>query len=270
MTDDVSIGQWAEGLGLAVATPDPQDAGSAVTLTTKEGTRIEITGSASAARTIVCRRLMPAANIEAEWSIPQRSPNSYGALSTSATDVLAEVLRKTALAFPLVQTSVNADGDTVELEFTAPIFDDGLTRHSFVLTLSGLLRTVEMFDLVCSARAEQRAALELLSRSLTPSDLDAAITARAARPDLAPNGDPTAAPPTAPLPATAPAPAWAPTHDVKHRAQAWERPDPGAPVAGTIEARVPVQLLERQGAWAHVRCANGWSAWVDSRELEAR
>jgi SH3-like domain-containing protein len=69
--------------------------------------------------------------------------------------------------------------------------------------------------------------------------------------------------------ATAPT-AWLPTHEVKGRAQAWERPDPNSAVTGTIERRLPVQLLERHGEWAHVVCSNGWSAWIDGRLLKAR
>jgi hypothetical protein len=49
---------------------------------------------------------------------------------------------------------------------------------------------------------------------------------------------------------------------------AYAEPDPnGTPVA-TLDAALPVQVDEELGAWAHVVCSNGWSAWVDGRYLE--
>ena len=36
-----------------------------------------------------------------------------------------------------------------------------------------------------------------------------------------------------------------------------------------IPAGMDVQLTEQQGDWARVLCSNGWSAWVDARQLIA-
>ena len=47
--------------------------------------------------------------------------------------------------------------------------------------------------------------------------------------------------------------------------QAWLEPG-GAP-APAIPAGLEVQLLERNGEWAHIVCSNEWSTWVDGREL---
>ncbi|MFJ5263161.1 hypothetical protein ACIQAC_22115 [Streptomyces sp. NPDC088387] len=65
------------------------------------------------------------------------------------------------------------------------------------------------------------------------------------------------------------APGFLPTHVVpQHGLPAWEAPDPARPTV-PLDALLPVRLVERQGDWSHVLCANGWSAWVDGRHLLA-
>jgi hypothetical protein len=48
----------------------------------------------------------------------------------------------------------------------------------------------------------------------------------------------------------------------------WAGPDPSEPSAW-LDALLPVQVVDRQGDWAHVLCANGWAAWADGRLLIA-
>ncbi|MFF7236609.1 hypothetical protein [Streptomyces collinus] len=60
-----------------------------------------------------------------------------------------------------------------------------------------------------------------------------------------------------------------PTHVVPPDGMpAWEAPDPGRPTV-PLDALLPVELVERLGDWGHIRCANGWAAWVDGRLLVA-
>jgi hypothetical protein len=64
-------------------------------------------------------------------------------------------------------------------------------------------------------------------------------------------------------------PGFRPTHVVpQHGMPSWEAPDPARPTM-PLDPLLPVQLSERRGDWAHVLCANGWSAWVDGRLLVA-
>jgi hypothetical protein len=64
-------------------------------------------------------------------------------------------------------------------------------------------------------------------------------------------------------------PGFRPTHVVpQHGMPAWEAPDPARPTV-PLDPLLPVQLVERRGDWGHIRCANGWSAWVDGRLLVA-
>ncbi|ACU75998.1 conserved hypothetical protein [Catenulispora acidiphila DSM 44928] len=48
----------------------------------------------------------------------------------------------------------------------------------------------------------------------------------------------------------------------------WDGPDPSEPSA-LLDPVLPVQVVETQGDWARVLCANNWSAWVDGRLLVA-
>ncbi|MGW0841580.1 hypothetical protein ACWD26_15700 [Streptomyces sp. NPDC002787] len=64
-------------------------------------------------------------------------------------------------------------------------------------------------------------------------------------------------------------PGFLPTHVVPPGGlPAWETPDPSRPTV-SLDALLPVQLLDRRGDWGRVLCANGWSAWVDGRLLVA-
>jgi hypothetical protein len=49
----------------------------------------------------------------------------------------------------------------------------------------------------------------------------------------------------------------------------WTEPDPEKPADNRIEGGQPVEVLEETTGWAHVRCTNGWEAWVDASKLEA-
>jgi hypothetical protein len=49
---------------------------------------------------------------------------------------------------------------------------------------------------------------------------------------------------------------------------AWEAPDAGRPTT-SLDALLPVRLVDRLGDWGRIVCANGWSAWLDARLLVA-
>jgi hypothetical protein len=47
----------------------------------------------------------------------------------------------------------------------------------------------------------------------------------------------------------------------------WAEPVGDRPPTGTIGPGVELQVVARQGDWAHVRARNGWTGWVDGRRL---
>lgn len=61
--------------------------------------------------------------------------------------------------------------------------------------------------------------------------------------------------------------AFVPTHMApKAGMRTWATADGSQPTAA-IPSGLEVELVEQQGDWAHVLCSNGWSCWVDGREL---
>ncbi|MGH9165798.1 MAG: hypothetical protein ACRDZW_09840 [Acidimicrobiales bacterium] len=47
----------------------------------------------------------------------------------------------------------------------------------------------------------------------------------------------------------------------------WPAPDANAQQGPLVPARLEVVVVEWSGAWAHIRCTNGWTTWVDGRLL---
>ena len=75
---------------------------------------------------------------------------------------------------------------------------------------------------------------------------------------------------TMPVPPPPPPAAWVPTHHATVGMPSWSQPDPGSPAAGWLQPGLGVLLTERRGDWAHVSAPNGWSGWVDGRNLVAQ
>ena len=72
---------------------------------------------------------------------------------------------------------------------------------------------------------------------------------------------PPAAPPEPPAPYRA-------THVVPWTGlNAWPAPDVRLALSGVLDPDLDVAVLAWHGDWAHVRCSNGWEAWVDGRLL---
>jgi SH3-like domain-containing protein len=49
----------------------------------------------------------------------------------------------------------------------------------------------------------------------------------------------------------------------------WSAPDPKQAPSNLLDPHTPVVVLEETTGWAHVRCSNGWEAWVDAVKLVA-
>ena len=63
-------------------------------------------------------------------------------------------------------------------------------------------------------------------------------------------------------------PAWTATDLVPDEGmQAWDAADGTRPPVAQLPGRVELRVMERNGAWARVAAANGWSGWVDGRLL---
>jgi hypothetical protein len=51
---------------------------------------------------------------------------------------------------------------------------------------------------------------------------------------------------------------------------AWAGPDSSVAPAANLDPGLDVMVIETRTDWAHIRCSNGWEAWVDHRRLIAR
>ena len=59
-----------------------------------------------------------------------------------------------------------------------------------------------------------------------------------------------------------------PTHVVPSGGlDAWAGPDATRPAVARLDGGLDVEVVRRWGAWAEVRCSNGWRAWVDGGAL---
>lgn len=269
MNDPDVLRAWIEGLGLAVK-PQAGASGSELRVTPadKDEPSLVVRQRDAGVWEVVHQRQIPAALARSAWQAPWDTGSPAG--------MIDNVARQVACGFPLVEPDTRDEGGDVKVRFRAPVFDEGLTRQAFVLTVSSVLKAAAAFDLVTAQRAEELKALQAFDAGAEQraKEQQELIDRMSPAPAAQPTAPMAAIPPTPPVAAAAAAPVpaavWSPTHEMKRRAQAWAQPDPNAAVAGTLEKRVPVQVLERQGDWARVKCSNGWSAWIDGRGLKAR
>lgn len=98
------------------------------------------------------------------------------------------------------------------------------------------------------------------ARALFSNGWEAWVDGRQLQPHVAPVVPPP--PPPAALP-------WRPTNVVGATGlDAWASPDPALPPTARIDPGVEVAVVEHHDSgWASVSCFNGWSAWVDGRQL---
>ena len=90
---------------------------------------------------LVAERRVSAAERASTWAAPE-----------GGTDVLVEVVGRVASAFPLVAVDVvPAEADRV-VRFTAPAYEEGLSRQEFVLTASSVVRAALAFDAAAAVR----------------------------------------------------------------------------------------------------------------------
>jgi hypothetical protein len=245
MTDAATLRSWLEPLG---------DAGS----------RLEVQRSNAETWEVAHERRVPEPVLNSDWGAPWDTESPSVVVGAAAQEV--------ARGFPLVESETHEDGGDLAVRFRAPVFDDGLTRQGLAMTVSAVLKAAQVFDLVLTRRGQEMAdKREFEAGSEQRKQEHEQLINPMAEAGTTP--DPTApAQPGAPVPRsddTAPAAAWSPTHVVTRRADAWAQPDPSGAHAGTVRRRVPVQVLERQGDWARVATSNGWSGWIDNRNLKA-
>jgi Bacterial SH3 domain len=262
MTELRTLRQWMEALGLQVSTGTGASAPEELWVTPPHDAepRLVIRAGEPGTFEIVFERRVSASNLDAEWRAPWDTDPPAATLSQAA--------RQLAGGYPLVEADTSPDGDDVVVRLRAPVLADGLTGQGLGLTVSSVLKAAQSLQLLIAGRAGQLAAWTDYQGSL-----DQHRQEQRALVDQMKSGPPPAdaTVPVAAASAASPgAAAWAPTHTLRRPAPAWAQPDAALAAVATIEQRTQVQVLERYGDWTRVLCSNGWSGWIDGRDLKAR
>jgi len=141
------------------------------------------------------------------------------------------------------------------------VYEDGLTKNSFVHAAAEVARTARLLTSLATASASAAAtAGAYASATPTPSPYGQPA------PGMQPLPAPSFSPAPAPQPSPSYGPAWAPSHTVPPQGmRAWAAPDPAGPVVANLAPGLPIQVTEVRGAWARIVCSNGWTGWIDGR-----
>jgi hypothetical protein len=104
-----------------------------------------------------------------------------------------------------------------------------------------------------------------------PAPVVAAAVAPVAEPVPEPAVEAAVEPEPAPEPPPAAPASWAPTHVVPAAGLVtYADAEAGGGENGRLDPGLDVQVVDQRGDWAKVLCSNGWSAWVDARQLLPR
>jgi len=266
MTAAATLSSWLEGLGLEVKEAGGSPGERLSVMPGHDGDpSLSVERSDPATWEVVHDRRVDASVLTSDWHAPWDTD--------VPSAVLGRAVQEVAYGFPLVESETHDEGGDVTVRFRAPVFDDGLTRQAFVLTVSAVLNAARVLDLVMARRAEDRASWQEFEATSDQREREQQqLIDRMTEPDSGPEPAEHVAP-ASPTPSpddTLPAADWSPSHVVTRRAKAWVQPNPAGARAGELKRRVPVQVVERQGDWAQVVTSNGWSGWIDSRDLKAR
>jgi hypothetical protein len=248
IVDSATLAAWIEGWGFRVERTGTD--GLLVQEPAGDGA-VVVSRTSSETWEVAQERTIPLTSLQTDLDTPWEDDDPAAVLRRGVDDVTA--------LFPLVEASTHADATDATVNLRAPVFADGLTRQAFLLTLSSVLKAAGALDTGMKLRAEQLEEwrrLEARSRE-REEELREILEPMRVEPE-----------PTAESPATSTV--FAPTHETTHSTPAWSAPDSAPPPVATMDPRVPVQVLERGGDWAHVLCENGWSGWIDGRALVER
>jgi SH3-like domain-containing protein len=157
----------------------------------------------------------------------------------------------------LLRGSAELDDDQLKVEAWYEIFLEGLNRQTFLLGVNELAGAIDKIGPAQAAAAE------------APAEEAPAEEAPIVEVPLV----------EAPAAEAAPAPSekmieeayatFVPTHEVPTGGmRAWARPDPQLTPVAELAARVQLRVDETRGAWAKVTGENGWTGWVDARQLK--
>lgn len=172
-----------------------------------------------------------------------------GAGAARADQVIASVPdRGTSL-----HAAASVDRNGVKITLTNHVYTDGLSRQSFVTALHELVAAIDAVRATAAESPEDETDEEPLAGTKIHEPIKA-------------DTDTDASDETAVTEAT---PTWQPSHRAPAGGlRAWTEPDPSLQPVSRLDAGVELVVEERRGEWARVTGVNGWSGWVDARQLQ--
>ena len=146
--------------------------------------------------------------------------------------------------FPDRGTTLNAvaavDRSGVTITVTNHVYVDGLSRQSVISALHELVAAVDTIGK--QTVSETRVQEPVKAAATEPPQENNAVTETQI--------------------------GWTPTHRVPPTGmRAWADPDPSLQPTTRLEPAVELVVSEQRGDWANVVGSNGWTGWVDARQL---
>jgi len=149
VADKATLESWSRSIGLQVRGGD-QD-GELVVASLDGGPSTLLRRAGNEGWELVHDRRTTAAALKQAWLAPTDD--------ASPLEVVAALVKRIASTYPLVDAELATSGENVRLRFSAPIYDEGLSKQTFLLTLSSFRKAVEAYDTAAAARADDLTAL---------------------------------------------------------------------------------------------------------------
>ncbi|HEV3451324.1 MAG TPA: hypothetical protein VG869_08975 [Acidimicrobiia bacterium] len=146
MTSGATLRTWIEALALRVA-PGASETDLSVRPPHADEPVLVVRRQDPQTWDVVHERRVTASVLSSDWQAPWDSE--------PAAAVVGRAARQVAFGSPLVESGTRDDGGDLMVRFRAPVFDDGLTRQAFVLTVSSVLKAAQAFELVMEHRADE-------------------------------------------------------------------------------------------------------------------
>src|SRR3982750_2671759 len=114
MTEPTTVQSWARSLGLTVNSGQQPDE---LCATTESGARVVVRRRTHEVWEVVHERHLTSAGARATWMAPadDRGP----------AEVMADLVRQLAMAYPLVEGELMMNGEDLKLRLWAPVYDEG-------------------------------------------------------------------------------------------------------------------------------------------------
>jgi hypothetical protein len=141
-----------------------------------------------------------------------------------------------------LRAAAAVDRSGVTITVTNHVYVDGLSRQSLITALHELVGAVDRIGKQPLSETRIQEPVETAATDTSQTDTTATAIETTS--------------------------GWSPTHRVPSAGmRAWAEPDPSQQPTTRLEPAVELVVSEQRGDWANVVGSNGWTGWVDARQL---